>query len=124
MGEKTPAQKAHVKPGTRVAIVNRVADVVEAIGLPPDTAFADVEDAELVVLFLRDRAELESLMRATVARMPPDATLWVCFRKGSASAGLDMNRNDVWAIAEELDLRPLGLVSLDESWSAFRLRRG
>jgi hypothetical protein len=29
----------------------------------------------------------------------------------------------VWAIAEKLDLRPLGLVGVDDTWSAFRLRR-
>jgi len=32
-----------------------------------------------------------------------------------------MNRNDVWAIAERLDM-PLGLLSVDETWSAFRLK--
>ena len=38
------------------------------------------------------------------------------------SAGLDMSRDTIWAIAERLDLRPLGLVGVDETWSAFRLR--
>ncbi len=33
-----------------------------------------------------------------------------------------MNRDSVWAIAERLNLRPLGLVSIDDTWSAFRLR--
>jgi hypothetical protein len=34
-----------------------------------------------------------------------------------------MNRDTVWAVAEELGLRPLGLVSVDDTWSAFRLKR-
>jgi hypothetical protein len=34
-----------------------------------------------------------------------------------------MSRNDVWAVAERLGLRPLGLVSVDAAWSAFRLKR-
>jgi hypothetical protein len=33
-----------------------------------------------------------------------------------------MNRDDVWALAERVGLSPLGLVSVDETWSAFRLR--
>ena len=33
-----------------------------------------------------------------------------------------MSRDDVWAIAEQLDLRPLGVLSIDKTWSAFRLR--
>jgi hypothetical protein len=28
----------------------------------------------------------------------------------------------VWAVAERLDLRPVGLLSIDDTWSAFRLR--
>ena len=27
-----------------------------------------------------------------------------------------MNRDNVWAIAERLGMRPLGLVSVDETW--------
>lgn len=34
-----------------------------------------------------------------------------------------MNRDDVWAVAESLGMRPLGLVSVDDTWAAFRLRR-
>jgi hypothetical protein len=35
-----------------------------------------------------------------------------------------MNRNNVWAIAETMGLRPLGLVGVDDTWSVFRLRPG
>jgi hypothetical protein len=51
---------------------------------------------------------------------PSDAQF---FRKGSKAAGLDMNRDDVWAVAEKKGLSPLGLVSVDDTWAAFRLRR-
>jgi hypothetical protein len=34
-----------------------------------------------------------------------------------------MSRNTVWTVAETLGLRPLGMVSVDDTWSAFRLRR-
>ena len=73
-------------------------------------------------LFVRTRAELNAKLRPTVAAMSPMSAIWVFFRKGSREAGLDMNRDTVWAAADRLDLRPLGLVSVNESWSAFRLR--
>lgn len=41
---------------------------------------------------------------------------------GSKAAGLDVNRDDIWAIAAKMDMRPLGLVGIDDTWSAFRLR--
>ena len=124
MAGKTVAQKANVKPGTRIALVNRVPGVVESLGLPKDVAFVRPVDAQLVFLFARTRAELESKMPAAVRTLAAGSAIWVFFRKGSKGAGLDMNRDSVWAVAETLGLRPLGLVGVDETWSAFRLRPG
>ncbi len=124
MSEKSVAQKAHIKSGVKVAVLNEVPEVVASLGLPDDAEFAEPSAADIVLLFVRTKAELEAMMRPAVDMLAPGAALWVFFRKGSKTAGLDMNRNDVWSIAEESDMRPLGLVGVDESWSAFRLRRG
>lgn len=124
MPDKTPAQKAHVKPGTSVSVLDPAPGVVEAVGLPADTAFVEPEGAGLVFVFVRTKADLESAMRPAARRMSKDASLWVFYRKGSKDAGFDVNRDDVWAMAGSLGMRPLGLVSIDESWSAFRLKHG
>jgi hypothetical protein len=84
--------------------------------------FVDPAEAQLVFLFVRTCAELEEQMPPAVASLAPGATIWVFYRKGSKAAGFDMNRDSVWAIAEKMNLRPLGLVGIDETWSAFRLR--
>lgn len=123
MSDKTVAQKARVKPGTTIAIINRVPGIVESLGLPKGVAFVKPAKAQLVFLFVRTRAELEARMPPAVAALGPASAIWVFFRKGSSDAGLDMNRDTVWAVAEKLDMRPLGLVSINDSWSAFRLRR-
>ena len=121
MPEKTVAQKARVKPGTRIAVLRRVPAIVESLGLP-DVTFVRSGEADLVFLFVRTRAELEAEMPRAVGRLGPGSALWVFFRKGSKEAGLDMNRDTVWAAAEKLDMRPLGLLGIDDTWSAFRLR--
>lgn len=122
MTEKTVAEKARIKPGTTVAVLNQVPGVVESLGLPPDVVFVEPSAAELVFLFVSTRAELEAQLPPAVATLAPKAAIWVFYRKGSKAAGLDMNRDDIWALAEKLDMRPLGLVGVDETWSAFRLR--
>ena len=121
MAEKTVAQKARVKPGTTIAVVNRVKGIVESLGLPKDAAFVPPARAQLIFLFAKTRAELDREMPKAVARLGAASALWVFFRTGSQ--GLDMNRDAVWAVAERLDLRPLGLLSVDDTWSAFRFRR-
>ena len=122
MTTKLVAAKARVKPGTTIAVLNSVPAVVESLGLPKDVTFVAPGKAQLVFLFVHSAADLNSRMPRAVAALAPTADLWVFFRKGSKAAKLDMNRNDVWAIAERLGMRPLGLVSVDETWSAFRLR--
>ncbi len=123
MTEKTVAQKARIKPGTTVAVLNEVPGVVASLGLPEDVTFVDASQAHLVFLFVSTQAELEAQMPPAVAGLAPKAALWVFYRKGSKAAGLDMNRDSIWAIAEKLDMRPLGLVGVNDTWSAFRLRR-
>ena len=122
MADKTVAEKAKVKAGTRIAVLSPAPGVVESLGLPSDVTFVDADRAELLFLFVSTRAELEAQMAPAVARLAPGAAIWVFYRKGSKSAGHDMSRDTVWAIAEQLDMRPLGLVGVDETWSAFRLR--
>ena len=122
MGEKTVAQKGHVKPGTTIALVNRVPGVVERLGLPKQVKFVKPAEAMLSFLFVRTRAELEEKMPAAVGRMSAGSAIWVFFQKGSKGAGLDVNRDTVWETAERLGLRPLGLISVDDRWSVFRLK--
>jgi hypothetical protein len=120
MAEKSVAQKAHVKPGATIAVVNRVKGIVESLGLPRDATFVPPGKAQLIFLFAKTRAELDREMPKAVARLGDESALWVFFRKGSK--GLDMNRDTVWAVAEKLRLSPLGLLSVDDTWSAFRFR--
>jgi hypothetical protein len=123
VSQKTVAQKARVKPGTAVAVINRVPGIVESLGLPQSVAFVKPAKADLVFLFVRTHAELKARMPAAVGSLGPASALWVFFRKGSGGAGLDMNRDTVWAAAEKFKMRPLGLISVNDTWSAFRLRR-
>lgn len=122
MKTKSVAEKARVKPGTTIAVLNSVAAVVKSLGLPKDVRFVDPTNAQLVFVFVKSRADLESRMPPAVSKLAPTSAIWVFFRKGSKTAGLDMSRNDVWATAERLGLSPLGLLSVDDTWSAFRLR--
>jgi hypothetical protein len=120
--DKTVAQKARIKAGTTIAVLNGVAGVVESLGLPEGVTFVGLGEAQLVFLFVNTRAELEARMPPAVAALAPNAAMWVFYRKGARAAGLDMSRDTVWAVAERLGMRPLGLVGVDGTWSAFRLR--
>ena len=109
--------------GTTVAVINRVPGIVESLGLPERVVFVEPAEADLVFLFVHSRAELNARMPPAVAALKPASAIWVFFREGSGGAGLDMNRDIVWAVADKLEMGPLGLISVNETWSAFRLKR-
>ena len=123
MPDKTPAQKARVRPGAKIAVLNEEPGVVETLGLEGDVSTVAPADADIVLLFVRTRDELQSQMPAAVMSLSPESTIWVFFRKCSKAAGLDVNRDDIWGAAEPMGLRPLGILSVDATWSVFRLRR-
>jgi hypothetical protein len=120
---KTVAEKARLKPGLSLAVVNPVPGVVASLGLPPDVVIREPGEAQLVFVFVASKADLESHLPAIVAGLAPAAAIWVFFRKGGRSVGAEVSRDDIWSLAERLGLRPLGLLSIDQTWSAFRLRQ-
>lgn len=119
---KSVADKARVKHGATIAVLHPARAVVDSLGLPDDVRFVDKGAADLVFVFVKTRAELEQRMPVAVRRLASGAALWVFYPKGSKAAGFDVNRDVIWAAAERLKMSPLGLVSVDETWSAFRLR--
>ena len=94
MAMKTVAQKAHVKAGTTIAVINRVPGIVESLGLPKDVVFEKPTNAQLVILFVRTRPNSKRIA-AGGRRSGAGSAISVFFRKGSRNAGLDMNRDTV-----------------------------
>jgi hypothetical protein len=71
VSDKTVAQKARIKPGTTVAVINGVPGIVESLGLPEGVSFVKPAEAQLVFLFVRTRGELEVRMPPAVAALGP-----------------------------------------------------
>jgi hypothetical protein len=120
---KSVVEKARVKQGTTMAALNDDQGLLRTLGLPLAVGTVEPCDAQILCLLARTRAELDAQLPAAEKILAPGAALWVFFRKGSKAAGHDLNRDDVWSVAEKQHLRPLGLISADESWSVFRFRR-
>jgi hypothetical protein len=114
------ATKLQIKPGMSVALV----DVPEGVHveLPDDCAAAsDPEAAEAVLVFVRDRAELDANGEPAVAAGRRDALAWVAYPK-AGQLGTDLNRDSLAAAAHERGVQPVRQVAIDDVWSALRLR--
>jgi hypothetical protein len=118
------AHKLLIKTDSRVLLLN--APIGYAKKLEPLPAGATLTDkrggsADVVVAFVRDSAELKRLATSFGA-FEEDAVLWVCYPKGGAKAGTDLDRNSLHAAMEKHELAGVSLVAVDDTWSAMRFR--
>jgi hypothetical protein len=113
------AAKLQIKPGTQVAFVGWPADGPDLGGLGPPAG--DPAEAGAVVGFARMRADLTSVASPAIEAAREDRLAWIAYPKGG-QLGTDLNRDSLGRATTELGVRPVRQVSLDEVWSALRLR--
>lgn len=118
------ARKLKLTPTSRAALVgppDGYRAVLEAAG----QRFLETTDgdADWVQLFAADQAALQARLPAALAALAPDGRLWISYPKGSSKIQTDLTRDKGWDVVEAADLMWLSLISIDETWSAFAVRR-
>jgi hypothetical protein len=114
-----------LKSGQHAAIINAPDGHVEALQpLPENVEVAEdlVGTFDWVQLFVKTQAELEQVLPRVRAALKPAGMLWITFPKGTSKIQTDLTRDKGWDALQQLDLKWINLISVDETWSAFSLR--
>lgn len=117
--------KLLIKPGFKCAVLNAPPGYLEELGpLPPGAGLVTGKQAPLdfVQVFVKNLKEVERDMPGAVKSLKNDGLLWVCYPKGGAKSGTDLNRDILWAAMKKYGLAGVSLVSIDSTWSAMRFR--
>jgi hypothetical protein len=112
--------KLQMKPGQRIATVAATDDVpvVAADGMET----ADSPDAaDVVVAFVRTRAELDTLAVPALEAARQDRLAWIAYPK-AGQLGTDLNRDRLAAALADCGVQPVRQVAIDDVWSALRFR--
>src|SRR5690242_4293608 len=119
------ARKLKMKPGVRAAVVSPPADYLVRLDPPPDVAVSDsmVGTYDWIQVFVRTLADLAAIVEPLVAGLAPTGIAWISYPKGSSKIQTDLTRDRGWEPLEGSDLMWLSLVSVDDTWSAFGLRK-
>jgi hypothetical protein len=119
------AKKLFIKPGYKIGTVEATAGLADALGaLPEGASLSDAqgENVDTVIAFVR-KSEAVAATLATASRaLKPEGLLWVCYLKGGAKAGTDLNRDSLYQQMKTLGYQGIGQVALDDSWSAMRFK--
>jgi hypothetical protein len=113
------AGKLQLKPGQSVSIVNAPADAALDLADQPVADRASAADA--VIVYCTNQKELEQLRDDVVAPASRDALTWVAYPK-ARQLDTDLNRDVLAELVRAHGVQPVRQVSLDDVWSALRLR--
>ncbi len=120
------SSKLKLKTGHRAALLNAPRGYRTELGknLPGVTCRANTNGTfDWIQMFAKNRAELRQLAPRAVRALGPDGILWVSFPKGTSPIQTDLTRDDGWESLRRFDLKWVTLVSVNETWSAFAVRR-
>jgi hypothetical protein len=108
------AAKLQIKQGQKVAMIN----LPSGVDLDAPTA-EDPQDT--VLLFVRNRDELDELGEPFFRAAREDRLAWLAYPK-AGQLGTDLNRDILWELTKPRGVRPVRQVSLNQVWSALRFR--
>jgi hypothetical protein len=114
---KTTAEKLQIKPGMTVWVSHP--ERAELLGPLPDGVEAVDRPGDVAVVFAEDAASLRAWLAEHAAELATPSVLWVAYPKGGRA---DVNRDTLWPILGEHDMRPISQISLGDVWSALRFR--
>ena len=117
--DSTIFKKLKAKPGMTAALLYVPADY------PIWEDFCDVKDGkdDFVHLFVSSKAEFSERFADAAEAVRDDGVFWLSYPKSAGKLKYDINRDSLWGLAISHGWHPVAQVSLDEQWSAMRLKR-
>lgn len=107
--------KLQLKPGQRIAIVG------EGPALDIAATSAGSGEADAVLAFALDGSQLRARFAVLAEVAGRGGLAWVAYPK-ARQLGTDLNRDVIAELAPSAGMEPVRQVSLDDIWSALRLK--
>lgn len=125
MSEKPVIERLYVKPGNKFLLINPPPGYTASLGKLPDGVSAlssTTSPVDVIQWFVTGRKELESRLTEMKKLMAPKTILWVTYTKGTSKIKTDINRDTINAYAQTIGLVGVAMISIDDDWSALRLK--
>ena len=88
------------------------------------TSLNNVSHLDFILVFVTKQSEIDYLIPTIGPLLKGDATLWMCYPKGTSKKyKADFNRDTGWQMMGSYDLEPVRMIAIDEDWSALRFKK-
>ncbi|MFC2014520.1 hypothetical protein ACFLUP_00835 [Chloroflexota bacterium] len=125
MPGKSVAQKLLIKENYTVLLLNEPEHYRSILGELPDNVTVLGEPgipADLVQVFFTAKKEVEEHLEKLKSSLKPGGLLWLTYPKGTSKQKTDVNRDIIWEIAKRYGFQAVAMISVDNTWSAMRLK--
>lgn len=119
------AKKLGIKPGYKALVLNAPEGYVQTLEPMPEGAevvTAGSGKYDFVQLFVYNKADVDKSGLAAWENLKPGGLLWYTYPKKTGKIKTDITRDVGWEKIIEAGFGPVAMVSLDDTWSAFRFR--
>ena len=122
MTQSTLARKMKLKPDAHAAVINAPEGYITVLESTCEISQHLQGMFDWIQIFVRNKADVDSLVVKAAQALKPESILWVSFPKGKSKIQTDLTRDKGWESVNELGLKWVTLISVDDTWSAFALR--
>jgi len=119
------SQKLRIQEGMKLLTLNAPADFgVSLRPLPAGvTISASGNHYQQIHWFVKNKSEMEKELDKILKLMKGDIVCWIYYPKGTSSMQTDLTRDKGWErLLKHDELQWLGLISFNDTWSAFGMR--
>lgn len=126
MSQKPVAQKLQIREGQKLLLINPPTDYEKLLvkHLPKNVEIVKgtSRDAEVIQVFTSSKTQLNEQLGKLKKALPPNGIIWVTYPKGTSKVKTDINRDIIRNEAEKFGLEAVAIFSVDDDWSALRLK--
>jgi len=119
------SKRLRITEGTAIIALHAPADYKKTLGALPKgvTISNKLAKSGFIHLFVKNKAELEKEIVKTWEKLNDEGLLWISYPKGTSGIQTDLTRDKGWEALEKIKGQWLALISFDDSWSAFLMRK-
>jgi hypothetical protein len=120
--------KLNYKGQDRIGIINGDESFMAAVKDPlrettVDTKIDPRYPYSYIILFVKNRKEVEQLAPIALHNLIADGVLWFCYpKKTSKKYKSDLERDNGWKVLNDSGFMGIRMVAIDDDWSAMRFR--
>jgi hypothetical protein len=117
------ATKLGIKDGHVVAVLGGPAGFATSLEpLPPVKLITSARGVcDVIVMFVKRRADLEQRLDAVVSHLEPAGGCWIAWPKKSSGVATDITEDTIRDVALPKGLVDNKVCAIDETWSGLRL---